>query len=113
MHNIVDAYPGIVAIQCSLSRSEDLSILSNLHLRNFEINMRPESDDSSQNVFNWDAFIAMIWRHSSLTVVYDKSNAVSFDNSDKAVNKQGSTALLILKFKHVKSFRFLNDLIGN
>ena len=47
--NIVDAYPGIVAIQCSISRSEDLSILSNLQLRNFEINMRPESDDSSQN----------------------------------------------------------------
>jgi hypothetical protein len=32
------------------------------------------------NVFNWDAFVAMFLRHSSLTVVYDKSNAVSFDN---------------------------------
>ena len=40
--NIVDAYPGIVAIQCSISRSDDLSILSNLQLRNFEINMSTE-----------------------------------------------------------------------
>ena len=47
--DIVDAYSGIVAIQCRISKSVDLSILSNLQLRNFEINMSPESDDILQN----------------------------------------------------------------
>ena len=40
--NIVDAYPGIVAIKCSISKSVDLSILSNLQFRDFEINMLTE-----------------------------------------------------------------------
>ena len=41
-NNIVDVYPGIVAIKCSISKSVDLSILSNLQIRDFEINMSTE-----------------------------------------------------------------------
>jgi hypothetical protein len=56
------------------------------------------------NVFNWDAFVAMFLRHSSLTVVYDKSNAVSFDNSGKAVNTQPSTPVLPLSNLQFRDF---------
>jgi hypothetical protein len=106
-NNIVNLYPGIVAIKFRIFKSDRifgcLSVLSNLQLRDLDLYA---SGDRDKMAF----FVAMFLRSSSLTEVYDKSNTVSFDNSGKAVNTQPSTPVL-LRLKHVKSFRFPNNWI--
>jgi len=50
--NIVDLCPGIVAIECSILKSVDLSILSNLQLRNFDIHINNISKGENKIALN-------------------------------------------------------------
>jgi hypothetical protein len=96
-NNIVDVYPGIVAIKCSISKSVDLSILSNLQFRDFEINMLTE----------WNKIVL----NKRICEFISKQCSLQSLSIHCFVNTQPSTPVLPLKSKHVKSVKFLNNLI--
>jgi hypothetical protein len=81
---------------CQRLKHVDLQGLTGLDLEGLLQHLRV-------SFFRWNAFVAMILRSLLLTSVCDKSNAVSFDNSGKAVNTQPPTPLQLPRSKHVKS----------